>query len=102
MDITNMTLLQYIQEKNLETKAWLDANPGSFAGLWTEDLEYWHFCNVFTPEDFDKYILKSSIWDGFKELHGVRPRHLNLDEMTKEELERELEDLRKEFKYYER
>lgn len=50
-----MTLLQYIQEKNLETKAWFDANPRSFAGLWTEDLEYWHFYNVFTPEDFDKY-----------------------------------------------
>jgi len=88
-----MNLLEYIQKKNQETQKWIDENPGSFAGMFTEDLEHWHSYNVYTPEDFDKYLLKALIWDGFKDVHGVRPRHLNLDKMSIEELKAELESI---------
>lgn len=92
-----MNLLEHIQKKNQETQKWLNDNPGAGAGMFTEDLEHWHGYNVYTPEDFEKYLLKASIWDGFKDLHGVRPRHLNLDEMSIEELEAELESIKVSF-----
>jgi len=91
------SLSKHIQKKNAETQTWLDENPECMAGMFIEDLSHWHDYQVFTPEDFDKYLLKSNIWDAFKDLHGVRPRHMDLDNMTLEQLQAELDDLSKQF-----
>jgi len=88
-----MTLIDYIKAENEKTKEWLAAGPGRAAGLWCEDEKHWAEYNVFTVEDFKRYILVCDIWDGFKEKNGVRPRHLDLDNMSMEELEAELKSI---------
>jgi hypothetical protein len=88
-----MTLIEHIKAENELTKQWVAAGPGRGAGLWCEDEKHWNELGVYTVEDFIKYGLKASIWDGFKDIHGVRPRHLDLDSMSIEELEAELKSL---------
>ena len=92
-----MTLIDYIKAENEKTKQWIAGGPGRGAGLWCEDEKHWAEYKVFTVKDFKKYILKSDIWDSFKELHGVRPRHLDLDSMSIEELEAELKSITDQF-----
>jgi hypothetical protein len=41
----------------------------------------------------NKQQLECIIWDAYKDAYGVRPRHMNLEAMTEEELNKELEFL---------
>lgn len=43
----------------------------------------------------NKQQLECIIWDAYKDAYGVRPRHMNLESMTEEELTKELEFLGK-------
>jgi hypothetical protein len=40
-----------------------------------------------------RYDLECSIWDAYKELNGIRPRHLKMAEMSIQELESYLDNL---------
>lgn len=37
-----------------------------------------------------KEQLEAEFWDAYKDAYGIRPRHINLSEMTEDELEKEL------------
>ena len=37
-----MTLLEHIKNINAKSKKWMDENPGSWAGMVTEDIKYWN------------------------------------------------------------
>lgn len=43
-----------------------------------------------------KEQLEAIVWDMYKEAHGIRPRHLNLQVMTEAELEAECQRLEEE------
>ncbi len=85
-----MTLAEYLRERNAKTEAWVAEDPDNrWAGLYVEDLSHWAEMGVLTVRDFHRYEMESSIWDLYKEVTGIRPRHMDFKSMSFEELEKE-------------
>jgi RNase H-fold protein (predicted Holliday junction resolvase) len=57
------------------------------------DLEYWNVRGIQTVEQFEHYLAQSTHYDLNKEVNGIRPRWFKYDEMTTEEIEREIDSL---------
>ena len=76
-----MTLLEHIKNINAKSKKWMDENPGSWAGMVTEDIKYWN----------DQGI--TSVYEMHKDAYGVKGRHYNFKEMSNEDLQKELDSL---------
>lgn len=87
------TLLQHIKDINAKSKKWMDENPGSWAGMVTEDIQYWNDQGIFTVEDYERDSLITSVYEMHKDAYGVKGRHYNFDAMSNKELEEELEHL---------
>lgn len=85
-----MTLAEHLAALNAEKLAWMAAGPDRWTGLWVEDLDHWAEIGVFTVAQFKRYGNETMLWEMHKEVFGVRPRHVNLKDMTDEELETEL------------
>jgi len=91
-----MTLIEHIKKLNDETLAWVAEDPKHrMAGTLCDNEKHWNDYGVYTAEDLDKYLLVSSISDVHKDVYGCRPRHLDFDNMTIEELKDYLNDLTK-------
>lgn len=58
-----------------------------------DDQEHWDKAGVRTGEELAKYLAIEAHRDAFKELYGVRPRHMNYDEMSIEQLEARVEQM---------
>jgi hypothetical protein len=58
-----------------------------------EDPEHWASYGVHTVEQFEHYQARALVWDLYKDAFGIRPRHMDLDSMTVEQLEAEAESL---------
>lgn len=83
---SRITLTQYIDRLNAATQKWLDENPGSFAGMLTNDVDHWAGYNVHTAEDLEKYLLVVSVYEGTKDMWGYRPNWGDLMNKDTEEL----------------
>lgn len=84
-----LTLAQHLANLNAEKLAWMAEGPDRWTGLWVEDLAHWAEVGVFTVEDFKRYDLIQLIWDMYKEVTGIRPRHIDFDSMSLADLEQE-------------
>ena len=87
------TLLQHIKDINAKSQKWMDENPGSWAGMVTEDIQHWNDQGIFTVEDYERSNLEISVYEMHKDAYGVKGRHYNFDAMSNEELKDELEHL---------
>ena len=88
-----MTLLEHIKNINAKSKKWMEENPGSWAGMVTEDIKYWNDQGIFTVEDYERDSLITSVYEMHKDAYGVKGRHYNFKEMSNEDLEKELDSL---------
>ena len=88
-----MTLLEHLKNINAKSKKWMDENPGSWAGMVTEDIKYWNDQGIFTVEDYERDSLITSVYEMHKDAYGVKGRHYNFDKMSNEDLEKELNHL---------
>ena len=88
-----MTLLEHIKNINAKSKKWMDENPGSWAGMVTEDIKYWNDQGIFTVEDYERDSLITSVYEMHKDAYGVKGRHYNFKEMSNEDLQKELDHL---------
>lgn len=89
-----MTLAQYIAQRNAETLAWIAEDPSNrWAGLIVEDLAHWAEQGILTVRDFQRHDLICTIWDLYRDVTGMRPRHMDFDSMSFEELEAEVASL---------
>lgn len=89
-----MTLAQYLAQRNAETLAWIAEDPDNrWAGLIVEDLAHWAEQGVLTVRDFQRHDLICTIWDLYRDVTGMRPRHMDFDSMSFEELEAEIVSL---------
>jgi hypothetical protein len=91
--LANLTASERAAERNAKTREWVEAEPGRWAGFFSEDDEWWSDRGVFTGLDFECNMLASEISDTYKERHGVRPRHYRFEEMTLPEMEKVLSSL---------
>ena len=87
------TLIQHIKDINAKSQKWMDENPGSWAGMVTEDIQYWNDQGIFTVEDYERDSLITSVYEMHKDAYGVKGRHYNFDKMSNKELEEELDRL---------
>lgn len=85
-----ITLAQHLKNLNAEKQAWMDAGPDRWTGFWVEDLAHWAEMGVTTVAEFKRYDNETLFWDMYKEVTGCRPRHVNLKDMSDEELEKEI------------
>lgn len=82
------TLTERIAEYNAPTLAWIAEDPANrCATILVDDPEFWKEYGVETPEQFDRYMLVSTAWDRFKDVHGFRPRHVDFDRMSNQEIQ---------------
>lgn len=82
------TLAERIAEYNAPTLAWIAEDPTNrCATILVDDPEFWKEYGVETPEQFDRYMLVSTAWDRFKDVHGFRPRHVDFDRMSNQEIQ---------------
>lgn len=94
--MTDITLAQYIANRNTETLAWIAEDPNNrWAGLIVDDLVFWAEQGILTVKDFNRHNLECTIWDLYRDVFGTRPRHMDFKSMSYEELERECDLLGK-------
>jgi hypothetical protein len=84
-----MTLAEHLAALNAEKQAWMDAGPDRWTGFWVEDLAHWAEIGVHTVEDFKRYDLIQMIWEMYKDVTGIRPRHMDFNSMSMEDLQKE-------------
>lgn len=84
-----MNLLElYITLENQKTAEWVAEDPANrWAGTMVVDLDHWHGYGIYTPKQYARYMLQAEHYDGYKEVYGVRPRWIDYDAMSFEELE---------------
>lgn len=82
-------LVDYIQASNAETKAWVDAAPGRWAGYAPdpiEDADFYIERGIFTVRDYEYDNMASTISDLAKEAYGTRSACPDIRGMSFEEL----------------
>jgi hypothetical protein len=88
------SLLSHIESLNAKAQAWIDEDPNNrFMCQYISDIAYWNSIGIHTVEDFERQELENTIWDVYKEVHGVRPRGLGLKDMSMLELKEMLTGL---------
>lgn len=63
------------------------------------DPEHWAQYDVHTGEDLARYLAIEAHWDAYKDAYGIRPRGVNYDDMTIEEIEADIEELYRDAQY---
>ncbi len=92
-----MTLAEHLAALNAEKLAWMAVDPDNrWTGLYDEDLAHWAEIGVLTVQDFQRYELQSLVWEMYKDVTGIRPRHMDFDSMSLEDLQREVDYLERE------
>lgn len=98
-------LVEHIEAINAKTREWVAEDPENrFAGELVTTPDHWADYEIYTPEEFDRYLLEVDYVDGHKEIYGFRDRQ-DLSKYSDDELramtdrmyeqaEAELEDVR--------
>lgn len=92
--MTDLTLAQFLADKNVKTLAWIAEDPDNRgAGLHSEDLADWAEMGITTVAQYKRYDLETLFWEMYKDASGYRPRHIDFKLMSDEELQREVDYL---------
>ena len=86
--MTTFAALTQTQQASLnELSAYIKANNSANAMFTVvSDPEYWADCGIFTIEEYEHSMASSSYSDIYKEEFGVRPRHIDFDAMTADQV----------------
>ena len=90
-----MTALeQHIRAENAKRSAWVAEDPDNrCAFLTVEDASHWAKYGVHTVEQYELFQARAELWDVYKDVHGIRPRWMGIDEMSLAQVQAELESL---------
>lgn len=95
-----MTLAEHLAALNAKTLAWIAEDPDNrWAGLYVEDLAHWAGYGVFTVAEFKRHEDIQLIWEMYKDVTGIRPRHMDFDSMSDEDLQQEIRYLSERMEY---
>jgi len=92
MKVSN-ELLAYIEERNLETKAWVAEAEGRWAGYYPTDARHWEDRGIFTLAQLERDELITHIYEGHKDAYGVKGRHYDFEAMSLEQLKAEADSI---------
>lgn len=93
-------LISHIKNENLKTQAWIAEVEGRWATLYSEDPQDWIDQGIHNLKDFYRNQNETFIWDGYKMIHGFRPRHINFQKMSDEDIEEMAKDLKFDLEQY--
>ena len=82
-------LLAEVKSRNIKAKAWMEANPGSWSGMYPEDEAYWIERGITNLVELERDELATYIYEGHKDAYGTKGRHYDFDAMTTQELKDE-------------
>jgi|APSaa5957512535_1039671.scaffolds.fasta_scaffold86440_2 hypothetical protein len=90
--LRGMTATEHVRELNASTRAWVAEKPESrWACLLVEDPAHWVEYQCTTGHDLARYLIVQDYWETYKDVHGVRPRHVSFEGMTLQECEAKLD-----------
>lgn len=79
-------LLDHIRTENEKTRAWASQAEGRWASTSPEKAEFWANRDVYTLADYERWGYESSMSDLHKAAFGVRPRGIDFESMSLEDL----------------
>lgn len=80
-------LISHIKQLNVNNQIWVDEDPDNrWAPMLSEDPEHWAWFGIYTVDQFNRYMAITEYSDVYKEIHGVRPRHINFHSLTLDEI----------------
>lgn len=85
-----IALQQHIETENAKWIAQCEARGATFYTTIISTPTHWEGYGITTIEQYERHSIIGSIWDCYKEVNGIRPRWMNLDNMSMDEL-REIE-----------
>lgn len=86
------SLEQHIKNLNSKARQKAEAEGYMLLGLTVSDPEHWAEYGVYTPEQFDRYMLEAAWCDAYKSAHGIRPRGINVSDMSDDDLKERIQD----------
>ena len=103
--MSSRDLIKHIEAINSQKQEWADQDPSNrFVGMLVTVPSHWAEYDVYTPEEFDRYLLEQDFVSLHKDVYGVRPgpayTEMSDDDMQAsiqsfyDALEAELEDQR--------
>jgi len=86
-------LIKHINALNADSEAWVAKDPENrTAGMIVDVPEHWADYDVYTPEEFDRYMLEQDYYEMYKSVYGFRPT-VFMDEFSDGELLQMVDDL---------
>jgi len=82
-------LIAEIKSRNIKAKAWMEANPGSWSGMYPEDEAHWIERGITNLVELERDELATYIYEGHKDAYGTKGRHYNFEAMTTQDLKDE-------------
>ena len=77
-----------------ENERWNEQCRANGSTWWTttvSDPAHWEEYGITTVAQYQRYCLESTLWDVYKEAHGFRPRHMGIEDMSDDEIQREID-----------
>lgn len=82
-----IALRDLLEAEKAKTLAWVAEDPQNrWATYAVVDLDHWAEQGITSVAQYERRNTEMFIWDVYKDVHGIRPRFLNMSEMSDEEL----------------
>ena len=93
MSYTNqqLELKAHIEKENEAFAAECKARGSVFWTTTVADIDFWADIGVTTVAQYEHYQARSTHWDLYKDINGIRPRFMDYDSMTVEQINAEIE-----------
>ena len=87
-------LTAHIKAENAKTAAWIAEDPDNrWAGMIVEDPAHWADYGITDVAGYERHMMIETYIDLYKSVNGVKPRWVNFDEMSDEELKSSYDSL---------
>jgi len=87
------TASEYAAQINAESRARAEAEGWTLVGTLVEDADFWAEMGIHTGEQLRRSLAIGEYSDTYKEINGIRPRWVNFDDVSTEEIEAMVTDL---------
>jgi hypothetical protein len=93
------TLREHLKSMAEKAKAWVAEDPenrmASIVDFDDAELDYLASRNITSVEAFELDEVRNDFWEKYKDVNGISPRHMDVWNMTMEEIQEEMKLLQK-------
>ena len=91
-----MNLQNHIRQENADASDWVAEDPTNrWVGFISDDLAHWESRGITTVDQYEHYMLVTSVHDLHKDICGYRMHWDTLNKMSNDELSRIFEEYSK-------